>query len=96
MSALLAGCFDGLRGLELRMTREQAAQCSHQGECYADCKHVAALPEIAAQLTKIGNVAIRQALKETGAWDFEELEDDTENHIRAVWLAAGDIIESNL
>jgi hypothetical protein len=35
--------------------------------------------------------AIREHLSEYGCWDDQELQDDTANQRRLVWLAAGDI-----
>lgn len=39
--------------------------------------------------------ALASELKEYGAWDAEELEDDTENWGRILWIAAGNIREEN-
>lgn len=88
------GLFDGLRGLELEMTLEQARSASHQGSCDDDVEALAKVPEIAAQLDKMDVDTIRAGLKESGAWDAEELADDEQNRRRAVWLAACDIREN--
>lgn len=88
------GFIDGLRGTEIAMTMEQAQSGSHQGDCQEDCEHLAKLPEIAAQLDAIGHDTLVLGLKETGAWDDEELADEHMTRVRAVWLAAGDITEN--
>lgn len=88
------GCFDGLRGLEIAMTLEQARGASHQGQCDEDCEALARVPAISAQLDTMGADKIRDGLRECGAWDAEELADDAQNRVRAVWIAAGDIVEN--
>lgn len=74
---------------EIELTKEQVLACSHQGECYYDCKDV--LGELNLE---IDPSLVRDELKEYGAWSDEELSDDNENLIKAVWIAAGDIKES--
>lgn len=86
------GCFDGLRGLEIEMSLDDAESASHQGECFEDVVALVAKPEIAAQLDKIGAETIRLALKESGG--FENLHDDDLNRQRAAWMAACDIREN--
>lgn len=88
------GCFDGLRGLGIRMRFDDADSGSHQGECDEDISELVKLPYISEQLDKLGADAIRTGLKESGAWDTEQLADDYENRKRAVWLAACDIKEN--
>lgn len=90
-----SGCFDGLRGLELTMTLDQAESASHQGECLEDAKDLASEPEIASQLDAIGPEKIRLAVKETGGWSTEELADDDSNRVRVVWMAACEIRENS-
>lgn len=90
----LSGCFDGVRGLEIEMTREQALSTAHQGECIDDVRELLKLPEIVAQLDKIGSADIRAALYDCGGWEDDELTDETANRERAVWMAACDIVES--
>lgn len=92
---LLYGCFDGLRGLEIAMTLEQALSCSHAGQCDDDVAALVRHPAIATQLDAIGADAIRAALSESGGWEDNELADDEQNRHRAVWLAACDIRENN-
>lgn len=88
------GCFDGLRGLEIEMSLDDAESCSHQGECFEDVQALVATPAIALQLDNIGAEAIRAAMKESGGFSAEELADDDANRNRAVWMAACDIREN--
>lgn len=90
----ISGCFDGLRGLEIEMTMEEAQGASHQGQCDDDVAWLTRRTHIAAQLDAIGADDIRAGLKESGAWDAVELADDYANRQRAVWLAACDIREN--
>lgn len=83
----------GSYGLELSMTLEQADSCSHQGECYEDTKYLSKNPDIKKQFEKINKGTIKKALKELGAWKDKELQDDSENEIKAIWIAACDINE---
>lgn len=85
------GIIDGLRGTSLEMTREQALGASHQGDCYEDAKALTKDPAIAKRLDAIGAETLRLALKESGGWDSEELSDNEENRVRAVWMAACDV-----
>lgn len=88
------GCFDGLRGLYIEMDLEDAESGSHSGQCDEDIAELVKLPYISEQLDKIDPDTIRAGLRESGAWDAEELADDEENRKRAVWLAACDIREN--
>lgn len=94
-TTLLHGCFDGLRGLEIEMTLEEAKSASHQGQCDADVAALLRQPHIAAQFDSFPPETIRAGLREAGAWDEDELTDDEQNRHRALWLAAGDIVEEN-
>lgn len=79
----------------ISMTKEQARQCSHAGECIEDVKELARLPEIKKQFKAIDPGDIRAELKEYGTWDENELQDDTENWYRILWIAAGNITHPN-
>lgn len=91
----VAGCFCGTRGLEIEMTVEQALDASHRGQCDDDVAALLRHPEIAAQFDAMSPDEIRAALKEYGAWDDEQLADDHENRLRALWSAACDIRENH-
>lgn len=93
-SPLQFGYFDGLRGNGIEMTLNQALSCSHQGSCDDDVAALLKNPAIEAQLVAYGPDAIRDGLREAGAWDDEELSNDDQNRHRALWLAACDIKEN--
>ena len=93
LNATHYGCFDGLRGLEIEMTLDDALSASHQGQCDNDVAALTVQPAISAQLDAIHADTLRLALQESGAWGRGELQDDTANRQRAVWLAACDIRE---
>jgi hypothetical protein len=77
------------------------------GECVTDCSQQGAnddavaywAPKVAAQViaddfrNKPTPDSIRAELKEYGAWDSYELEDDEANWQRIVWIAAHNIAE---
>ena len=82
-------------GIELNITRAQAASCSHLGACDTDVSALSQVPAIARQLRKIkpDNLAVK--LKEYGAWDTSELADHDQNLQRILWIACGDICDEN-
>lgn len=84
---LYYGYFDGLRGNGIEMTMEQAESAS-------DASALARIPSITMQLDLYGPMELAISLRESGAWDEAELEDDDQNRQRAVWLAACDIREN--
>ena len=78
---------------ELNLAPDEVQAVSHQGDCHADAAYAVTLPYIVSQLDEIGADALRDELREYGAWDDEELSDDDANRIRIVWIAAGNIQE---
>ena len=79
----------------LRLTLKQALSVSGPGR--AD-KAVAALvrtPSVAAQLARISPDAVRQELREYGAWDDSQLADHEANLRRWVWIVGNDIAEEH-
>lgn len=84
---------------ELRISGQAVIDCSHSGGCDDDVAHWA--PKIASQIerddfaNKPTPEKIRAELKEYGAWDDEELADDEANFQRLVWIACGNIAESD-
>jgi hypothetical protein len=88
------GCFDGTHGREIRMTSEQAQGASHQGQCDQEVRALSEEPEIAAQLDSFTPDQLRESLAEYGAWSAEDLADHDQNRQRALWIAAGDIVEN--
>ena len=79
--------------IELNITKAQAAQGSHQGQCDNDVFLVSQEPSIRRQLNKIEPALLREELRGYGAWDEEELTDHAQNLQRLLWLACGDIVE---
>ena len=87
--------FASFNRFEIEMTLAQAKAASHRGRCDEDVAALLRHPKIKRQLRKIGSDKIREELAEYGAWNEEELADDTENRARIVWIAAGDIVEES-
>ena len=77
----------------LNLTKAQALSGSHQGACDEDIAQLLTVPVIRRQLDKIPAAALRAELKETGAWNEDELQDAEANNARIVWLAAVNIRE---
>lgn len=94
-SKKLAGCFDGLRGHEIEMTLEEAQSCSHQGQCSQDVEFLLSQPHIKSQFANFTADQIKESLKESGAWEDEDLQDEETNQQRALWFAACDIAENH-
>lgn len=88
-----SGYFCGTYGLELTMTLEEAESCSHSGRCDEDVKFLSQNKRILEQWEKIDKEQVKKALQESGAWEESELQDNSENLLKAVWLAANDISE---
>jgi hypothetical protein len=74
----------------LEMPAEAINDCSHQGPCDDDVDYWS--PRI-ARPNEITPEALRDELREYGAWDSEELLDDDANWQRLIWIAAGNIRE---
>lgn len=85
---------------ELRLPGRCVLDCSHSGPCDDDVAHW--VPRIRRQVETdaFRNAptadAIRAELKEYGAWDADELADDEQNWHRLVWIAAGNISDSEM
>jgi hypothetical protein len=77
----------------LWMTPEQARQGSHPGKCDDDVMELVKSPDIKAQLDTIAAEDIKAELHGFGAWDEEELNNPSNNRLRIVWIACGDIAE---
>jgi hypothetical protein len=82
---------------ELRLPGECVLDCSHSGACDDDVARHAPLVREQMESDDFQNKptadAIREELREYGAWDAEELADDDANWLRLVWIAAGNIAE---
>ena len=79
--------------IELWITKAQAAQGSHQGQCDNDVMQLSQEPAIRRQLEKVEPALLREELKYYGAWEDEELTDHAQNLQRLLWIACGDIVE---
>lgn len=78
--------FDGIS-----LTRQDAENCSHSGSCDNDVEITVNKPYAQKQLNVISNESLVKELKEYGAWDDEELQDNEQNKRRIIWIAAGNI-----
>jgi hypothetical protein len=79
--------------IELRITRAEAAQGSHVGECDQSIHELRQVPRIRRQLAKLDAKVLAAELKEFGAWDAKELANHDANIDRILWIACGDINE---
>ncbi len=79
--------------IELYITKAQAARAAHVGQCDADVLALSKVPAIARQLRKIDADALRNELREYGAWNEVKLADHVANLQRILWIACGDINE---
>lgn len=77
----------------LTITKEQARTGAHPGPCDDDIKDLLTVPAIRRQLDKLPPEAIKAELKEYGAWDEDELNDQQENRARILWIACGNVLE---
>ena len=76
--------------IEIQLPKECIEACSHSGECDSDVEFWLEDERISKQIDEIPMEAIVSYLRETGAWDDEELQDEVENKKRLLWLAAND------
>ena len=82
-------------GNDLRITLNDAKNCTHSGPCDADVKALMDKPYIKKQLKNLDTLFLKKELKEYGAWDEKELKNHEENLMRWVWISAGDIAENS-
>jgi hypothetical protein len=81
--------------VELQLTRDQWQQGYHQGDCDNDVADLRKDAGIAAQLAKIDPEKLKLELREFGAWDEDELADHDQNLTRILWLACGELFDTN-
>lgn len=79
--------------IELSFTVAQYRSAGHGGDCSADVDALLTHPDVAPQLAAIDPAALRDELREYGAWDADELADHVANLRRLVWLAASDLCD---
>ena len=77
--------------IEVRITRECARECSHQGECDEDVEGW--VKQLRKKMNRLTPELVRACLKPYGAWDEDELADHEQNLRRLLWLAAGQVKE---
>jgi hypothetical protein len=75
---------------ELELPQQCVNDCSHSGPCDEDCAFWARKLPIPAS---ISFAAIKVELKEYGAWDADELDDQDANWRRLIWIAACNIAD---
>lgn len=80
--------------IELKISKSNAQFGCHQGQCDDDVLELSKKPAIARQLKKIDPALLRDELREYGAWDDAELQDHDANLMRILWIACGDINDS--
>jgi hypothetical protein len=81
--------------ITLQITKAQAAQGSHQGQCDGDIEALRNIPAIRRQLNKLNQTDVVKVLEMFGAWDDQDLADHDDNLNRLLWIACGDIVEGN-
>ena len=87
--------YSNLHMIHLSITKDEAKQGSHQGQCYSDIIDLMKKPRIKKQLDKLDPEKVKSELAECGAWDEQELSDHEANLQRFLWIACGDINEGN-
>jgi hypothetical protein len=80
-------------GNDLKLTSQDAKNCSHQGQCDNDVKAAMLKPYVKKQLAKLNPIQLKKELHEYGAWSEEELNNHEDNLMRWLWISAGDISE---
>jgi hypothetical protein len=79
--------------IELALTLEQASKGYHQGQCDLDIAELRSDSQLSGQLDKLTSAAVRETLKEYGAWNDVELSDHGANLDRLLWIACADLVE---
>lgn len=80
-------------GNDLKLTRQDAMNCSVSGDNEPSVKIVMDKPYVKSQLQNLDKEKLKRELKEYGAWDDNQLNDHSENLMRWVWISASDISE---
>lgn len=95
MSNLIEWC-TGSGLINLNVQLDDALDAHHSGQCDDDVAALSNQPYVAEQLAKIDRALLAKELKEYGAWDDEDLRDHAQNLQRLLWVACGDIMDSNV
>lgn len=85
--------FEQFSRFEIELTKQQASIASHPGQCDADVGALLHVPKVRRMLNRINPDLIREELKEYGAWNDDELNNNDQNRARIVWIAANNIME---
>lgn len=85
--------FTYVGNIPLSMTMADAKMGSHPGPCDDDVAALCKKLYIARQLVRLSNEDMASALKDSGAWSSDELQDREANERRIVWIAAANIVE---
>jgi len=77
--------------IEFELPVNAVTDCSHSGECYADCLYWQR--QLNLNLDK-GNMV--KELEVYGAWTLDELKEmsNVELEIKCIWIASGDISDN--
>lgn len=81
--------------IELELTEEVVNLICHSGDNTEDVKRCLELPEIAEQINKLDPKKIATELKEYGAWDDNELQNEQDNKERILWVGAWNIFDES-
>lgn len=83
-------------GNDLEITKHQANNCSHSGNCETDVLELMDVPKIKRQLNKLDKESLKLELSDYGAWDDKELNNHQDNLMRWLWISCCDITEGKL
>lgn len=85
---MVEACFES--GLVVRMKRAAARDIACPGrDAFPYCEMWLDDEDSGIDWDKLSADEIREAIASVGAWDEDELEDERENQLRLMWLAAG-------
>jgi hypothetical protein len=79
--------------IELQFQPGDVAGVCHPGDNLPAVQALCQRPHVAVQLAKLDPEAVRQELREYGAWDGDELGNHADNLHRLVWCACWDLNE---
>jgi len=78
-------------GNDLNLTRQDAVNGSHRGDCENDVKTICKKRYVKKQIDKFNPIQLAKELKDCGAWDSDELQNHSQNVIKWVWMCCSDI-----
>ncbi len=83
-------------GNDLRITLQDAIQCSHSGDCENDVLTLLKKRYIKKQVQTLCPIQLVKELSDYGAWDEIELSNHKQNIARWVWMSCSDISERSI